>query len=88
MEIVSQFLPFIILAAILYFIIIRPHQKDAKNREQMIASLKKGDKFVTFGGLIAVVHKVEETFISAKINDDTIVRIVKDGVARKYEDEA
>lgn len=72
----------------MYFVIIRPQQKEAKNREQMIASLKKGDKIVTAGGLIAVVYKVEEKFFSVKINDETIVKITKEAVARKYEDEA
>ncbi len=88
MEILSQLLPFIILIAIMYFVIIRPQQKEAKNREQMIASLKKGDKIVTAGGIIAVVYKVEEKFFSVKINDETIVKITKEAVARKYEDEA
>jgi len=59
MEILSQLLPFIILIAIMYFVIIRPQQKEAKNRQEMIASLKKGDKIVTAGGVIAVVYKVE-----------------------------
>ncbi|PLY16080.1 preprotein translocase subunit YajC [Sulfurimonas sp. CVO] len=88
MEILSQLLPFIILIAIMYFVIIRPQQKEAKNRQEMIASLKKGDKIVTAGGVIAVVYKVEEQFFSVKINDETIVKITKEAVARKYEDEA
>lgn len=88
MEIVSQLLPFIILIAIMYFVIIRPQQKEAKSRQEMIDSLKKGDKIITVGGIISVIQKVEEKFLSIKINDDTIVKITKDAVSRKYEDEA
>ena len=88
MEILSQLLPFVFLIAIMYFVIIRPQQKEAKQRQEMITALKKGDKIVTGGGIIATVHKVEEKFLSAKINDDTVVKITKDAVARKYEDEA
>lgn len=88
MEIVSQLLPFVILLAIMYFVIIRPQQKEAKAREEMKSSLKKGDKIVTAGGVIAVVYKVEDNFLSVKINDETVIKIIKDGVARKYEDEA
>jgi preprotein translocase subunit YajC len=88
MEILSQLLPFVFLIAIMYFVIIRPQQKEAKNRKEMIEALKKGDKIVTAGGLIAVVYKVEDNFLSAKINDDTIVKMTKEAVARKYEDEA
>jgi len=88
MEIISQLLPFIFLIGIMYFVIIRPQQKEAKNREEMIKALAKGDKVVTAGGVIVVVHKVEEKFLSVKANDDTIIKITKDAVARKYEDEA
>jgi len=88
MEIISQLLPFIFLIAIMYFVIIRPQQKEAKQRQEMIEALKKGDKIVTAGGVIVVVHKVEEKFLSVKYNDDTIVKITKEAVARKFEDEA
>jgi len=88
MDILSQLLPFIFLIAIMYFVIIRPQQKEAKSRQEMIDNLSKGDKVVTAGGVIVVVHKVEEKFLSVKINDDTIVKITKDAVSRKYEDEA
>ena len=88
MEILSQLLPFIFLIAIMYFVIIRPQQKEAKQRREMIDALKKSDKIVTSGGIIATVHKVEEKFLSVKLNDDVVVKITKDAVARKYEDEA
>jgi len=88
MEILSQFLPFVFLIAIMYFVIIRPQQKEAKSRQEMISSLQKGDKIVTGGGVIAVIYKVEEKFLSVKFNDDTIIKITKEAVARKYEDEA
>ncbi|MDQ1267844.1 MAG: preprotein translocase subunit YajC [Campylobacterota bacterium] len=72
----------------MYFVIIRPQQKESKNRQAMIEALKKGDKIVTAGGLIATVYKVEEQFLSVKINEETTVKITKEAVARKYEDEA
>ena len=88
MDIISQLLPFVFLIAIMYFVIIRPQQKEAKARQAMIEALKKGDKVITNGGFIVVIHKVEEEFLSVKINDDTITKITKDSIAKKYEDEA
>ena len=87
MEILSQLLPFVFLIAIMYFVIIRPQQKEMKEKEEMISALKKGDKVVTNGGFIVVVHKVEEKFLSVKMNDDTVTKITKESIARKYEDE-
>ncbi len=88
MEIISQLLPFVFLIAIMYFVIIRPQQKEAKTRQAMIEALKKGDKVITNGGFIVVIHKVEDKFLSVKINDDTIVKITLDSISKKYEDEA
>ncbi|ABB44853.1 protein translocase subunit yajC [Sulfurimonas denitrificans DSM 1251] len=88
MEILSQLLPFVFLIAIMYFVIIRPQQKESKARQEMIVALKKGDKVITAGGLIVVVYKVEELFLSVKINEDSVVKITKDSVIRKFEDEA
>ena len=88
MEIISQLLPFIFLIAIIYFVIIRPQQKEAKARKEMIDALSKGDKIVTNGGFIVVVSKVEDKFLSVKMNNDVVAKITKDAVARKYEDEA
>jgi preprotein translocase subunit YajC len=72
----------------MYFVIIRPQQKEAKARKEMIDALQKGDKVITAGGIIVTVYKVEEQFLSVKINEDTTVKITKDSVIRKYEDEA
>ena len=88
MDILGQLLPFVFLIAIMYFIIIRPQQQQAKKHKEMLENLEKGEKVVTNGGLIAVIYKVEEDFFSVKLSDNVIVKITKDAIARKYEDEA
>lgn len=88
MEILTQILPFVFLIAIMYFVIIRPQQQQAKKHAEMLASLTKGDKVVTTGGLIVEIKKVEEGIFAVKFNNDVEGRLVKDAVARKYEDEA
>jgi preprotein translocase subunit YajC len=76
------------MGAIMYFLIIRPQQTEAKKLKEMREGLSKGDKIVTAGGLIVKVVKVEEEFIKVELGKDTVVQITKDAVARKYEDEA
>ena len=51
----------------------------------MIANLDKGDKIVTSGGFIVEVVKKEEEFFMVRLNDDTIVKLAKDYVAKKVE---
>jgi len=88
MEILSQILPFVFLIAVMYFVIIRPQNQQAKKHKEMVEALSKGDKIVTTGGLVVEIKKVEEQFFAVKLNNDTEVRLIKDAVARKYEDEA
>ncbi len=83
--ILGSLLPLIIIFAIFYFLIIRPQQKQAKQHKEMVEGLKKGDKIVTSGGIIAEVVKNEESFIRAKINDGTEVKIDKNYIAKKLE---
>ena len=51
----------------------------------MLAALEKGDKIITSGGLICEVIKPKEDFIRVKLNDDVIVRVSREFVARKIE---
>lgn len=84
-SVIGSFLPLIILFAIFYFLIIRPQQKQQKAHREMLEGLKKGDKIVTSGGIIAEVVKTEEDFIKIKLNEDTIVRLDRTFVAKKEE---
>jgi len=83
----TQFLPLILLFVIFYFLIIRPQQKQQKAHKEMLDSLKKGDRIVTSGGLIAEVVKPEEDFIKIRLNDETIVRLERAYVARKLNED-
>ncbi len=85
-DIFASLLPLIVLFAIFYFLVIRPQQKQAKNHKEMVASLEKGDKVVTNGGLICEVIKPEEDFIKVKLNDNTVVKVARDYVAKKLEE--
>ncbi len=79
----AQFLPLILLFIVFWFLIIRPQQKQQKAHKEMLEALKKGDKVVTAGGIIAEVVKAEEDYLKIKINDDTIVRVERSYIARK-----
>ncbi len=86
-DLIGSLLPLIVLFAIFYFLIIRPQQQTAKKHKQMLENMKKGDKIVTSGGLIAEVVKVEDEFFRIKLADNTEVKIIKDYVARLVDKE-
>ncbi|NLO16980.1 MAG: preprotein translocase subunit YajC [Arcobacter butzleri] len=86
-DLLGSLLPLIVLFAIFYFLIIRPQQQSAKKHKQMIEDLKKGDKIVTSGGLIAEVVKVEDEFFRIKLSDNVEVKLVKEYVVRLLNEE-
>ncbi|MCD8213663.1 MAG: preprotein translocase subunit YajC [Campylobacter sp.] len=84
-DFLASLLPLIVLFAIFYFLVIRPQQKQQKAHTAMLAALQKGDKIITNGGLICEVVKVEDDFIKVKLNDDVMVRVSREFIARKIE---
>jgi preprotein translocase subunit YajC len=86
-DLLSAMIPLAVMFVIFYFLLIRPQQKKANEHKGMVESLEKGDKIVTNGGLIVEVVKAEDTFFKVKLNDDTIVKLSKEFVARKVDED-
>jgi preprotein translocase subunit YajC len=78
-----QILPFVLIFAIMYFLLIRPQQKKAKEHRAMVSELKKGDQVVTQGGLIGKVVKVKEANeLEVEIATGVKVRVVQSTVTQ------
>lgn len=79
----SQILVFGAIFAIMYFLMIRPQQKQMKDQQAMIASLKKGDDVVTTGGLLGKVFQVTEKTLTLEIANGVKVRVLKSAIQAK-----
>ena len=77
MDFVLSLLPFVAIIAIFYFLVLRPQQKQRKAHAEMIASLRRGDTVVTYGGMIGKVAKVADDEISVEVSENTRIRIVR-----------
>lgn len=66
-ESLSQFLPLIAMFAILYFLMIRPQMKKAKEHKALIAGLQKGDEVITQGGLTGKVTAVGDNYVKIEV---------------------
>ena len=83
MEAIGQFIPLILIFAIMYFLLIRPQQKKMKEHQAMIEALRRGDQVVTQGGLIGKVVKVkEDNEIEVEIAEGVKVRVVRATIAQ------
>ena len=70
-----------IFFAIMYFMIIRPQQKRAKEHGSMLGSLSKGDEVVTSGGMLGKVANIGDNFIEVKVSENNIITIQKQSIA-------
>lgn len=79
---ILQFVPLIAIFAIMYFLMIRPQQKKAKEHQAMINAVRRGDQVVTAGGLLGKVSKVKEDGeLEVEISEGVKVRVLKGTLA-------
>jgi preprotein translocase subunit YajC len=75
-------LPFLLIFVIMYFLILRPQQKRAKQHQEMVKNLRRGDNVITSGGLVGKVTKVvDDDQVEIEIADGVRVRQVKSMIA-------
>lgn len=77
-----QLLPFVLIFVIMYFLILRPQQRRAREHQDLIKNLRRGDTVITSGGLIGKVTKViDDEQVEVEISDGVRVRQVRSMVS-------
>ncbi len=61
------FLPIILMFVVLYFLMIRPQMKRAKDHKTMLEALSKGDEVITAGGIVGKVTKVGDGYVTLEV---------------------
>ena len=79
---IEQFLlsisPIVLIGAVFYFLLIRPQQKKLKQHQDILASIRKGDRIVMNGGLVGVVFKiVNDKELQLEISDNVRVSVMR-----------
>lgn len=74
-------LPLILMFVVLWFLMIRPQMKRAKEHKAMVEALAKGDEVVTGGGIAGRVTEVGDAFVQIEIAANTVVAVQKQAVA-------
>jgi preprotein translocase subunit YajC len=78
---ISTLIMFGAIFLIFYFMIIRPQQKRAKEREKLLSNLDKGDKVVTNGGIHGVIAGLEEKTALLQVSDNVKLKIDRSAIA-------
>jgi preprotein translocase subunit YajC len=74
------FLPIILMFVLLYFLMIRPQMKRAKEAKAMIEALQKGDEVVAAGGVIGRISKLTDQYVTLEIAPNTEIVVQRSAV--------
>ena len=74
------FLPIIIMFVLLYFLMIRPQMKRAKEHKSMVDALQKGDEVITAGGVLGKITSVGDAYVTVEIAANTEVNVQRGAV--------
>jgi preprotein translocase subunit YajC len=74
------FLPIVLMFVLLYFMLIRPQMKRAKDHKLMIEALEKGAEVVTSGGIVGRITKLSDAYITVEIAPNTEIVVQKQAV--------
>ena len=79
----ESFVPLIIIFVVFYLLVIRPQSKRIKEHQQMVASLHRGDRVVTGGGVEGVIKKIyeNEDRVDVEIAPDVTIKIVQSTIS-------
>lgn len=78
--------PFLLMIIIFYFLLYKPQKKEQKKRQNLLDSLKKGDRIVTAGGLYGTITGFSEKTITLKVTDKVELELARTAVSH-YQNE-
>ncbi|MCK5782954.1 MAG: preprotein translocase subunit YajC [Desulfobacterales bacterium] len=77
----GAFVPIILMFVIFYFLLIRPQQKKAKEHQEIITNLKKGDRVITSGGIHGQITSLDETTVTIEIAEKVRIKVTRGTLA-------
>lgn len=73
--------PFILIFVIMYFMVIRPQQKKAKDHQELLGKLKKNDEVMTSGGIYGKVVDLKEAVVTLEVAPNVRIRVARPQIA-------
>lgn len=82
---IMQFLPMVVIFVLFWFLLIRPQQKKMKLHNQMLASLEKGTKVATTGGMVGTIIKIEDGFVDLEVASGVVIKFQRSAISGKVD---
>ncbi len=79
----GMLLPILLMFVIIYFMIIRPQQKQQKRHRQMLSELTKGDRIITSSGILGSITGITDAVVTLEIAKNVHIRMLRSSIAGK-----
>ena len=76
-SLVQAVIPFVLIAGVIYFIVLRPMQQQRRKVDEFLGALKVGDRVITTGGIYGSIVKINETSVSLQIAQNTRIEVAR-----------
>lgn len=77
----SQFIPFILIFVIFYFLLIRPQKQKQKKLQLQVDAMRPGDKVITAGGIHGLITGLKKLSVTVKVDNNTKIQFEKSAIA-------
>lgn len=81
MAMINAVLPFFLMGGIFYFMLWKPQKKQQQDRQNLLNSLKKGDKIVTIGGIYGTITDLSERTVKVEVAEGVEITMVRSAVS-------
>jgi len=78
---ITGLVPFILIFVLFYFLILRPQQKQNREKENMLKNLKRGDNILTTGGIYGKIVTITGDILTVEIARGLNIKVSRSGVA-------
>lgn len=78
---IANFLPIVAIGLVFYFLVIAPANKQRKKQQEMLSTLKKGDRVLTSGGIYGTIQGVEPDAVYLKIAENVKVKVARSAIS-------
>lgn len=85
-SLLAQWVPLIFIMLVVYFLMIRPQTKKAKEQNNFLANLQKGDRVATGSGIVGKITKIEDKTIQLQVDSKTYIDVINSTVNKEMTD--
>ena|SRR3989338_936408 len=73
--------PLALMFVVFYFLLIRPQQKKAKQQQEFLKGLKKGDEVLTFSGIFGTITGITDKYVTLEVSPDVRIKVLRSQIA-------